>query len=111
MNERDMRNVDLCLFRLKWKKELIETLRRNWLNKIKLMISLLKKYLINYHQTELTIEYHDKYLKLKILISNENDFKDSSDWLFLKHLLKFPKSQLKIQNDTNFQNDYLMNWS
>ena len=45
-------------------------------------MSLLKKYLVNHHQTELTIEYHNKYLKLKALISNENDFKDSSDRFF-----------------------------
>ena len=77
MNERDVRNVNLRLFRLKWKKkELIETLKRDWLKKVKLMMFLLKKYLVNYHQTELTIEHHNKYLKLKMLISNENDFKD-----------------------------------
>ena len=40
---------------------------------------LLKKSLINHYQTELTVEYHNKYLKLKALISNENDFKDSND--------------------------------
>ena len=40
---------------------------------------LLKKYLINHYQIKLTVEYHNKCLKLKILISNENDFKDLSD--------------------------------
>ena len=40
---------------------------------------LLKKYLVNHHQTKLTVEYHDKYLKLKMLISNEDDFKNSND--------------------------------
>ena len=49
------------------------------MKKVKLMMSLLKKYLINHYQTELTVEYYDKYLKLKMLISNENDFKDSND--------------------------------
>ena len=63
MNERDVKNVDLCLFRLKWKKELLKTLKRDWLKKIKLIIFLLKKYLINHYQTELTVEYHKKYLK------------------------------------------------
>ena len=43
------------------------------------MIFLLKKYLVNHHQTELIIEYHDKYLKLKVLILNENDSNDSND--------------------------------
>ena len=49
------------------------------MKKVKLMMFLLKKYLINHHQTELTVKYHDKYLKLKMLISNENDFKNLSD--------------------------------
>ena len=48
------------------------------------MMSLLKKYLVNHHQTELTVEYHDKYLKLKTLILNENDFKNLNDWFFFK---------------------------
>ena len=43
------------------------------------MMFLLKRYLVNHHQTELTIEYYGKYLKLKTLISNKNDFKNSSD--------------------------------
>ena len=71
-----MKNVDLRLFHLKWERKLIETLKRDWLKKVELMMSLLKKYLVNHYQTELTIEYHDKYLKLKMLILNENDFKD-----------------------------------
>ena len=40
---------------------------------------LLKRYLVNYHQTELIVEYINKYLRLKILILNEDDFKDSND--------------------------------
>ena len=79
MNKDDMKDVGLCFFRLKWEKELIETLKRDWLKKVELIIFLLKKYLINYYQIELTVEYHDKYLKLKTLISNENDFKNSND--------------------------------
>ena len=79
MNKRDIKDVDLRLFRLKWKKWLIETLKYNWLKKVELMMSLLKRYLINHHQIELTIECNNKYLKLKILISNEDDFKDSND--------------------------------
>ena len=43
------------------------------------MMSLLKKYLINHHQIVLKVEYYNKYLKLKILISNENNFKDLND--------------------------------
>ena len=43
------------------------------------MMFLFKEYLVNHHQTKLTVEYHDKYLKLKTLILNENNFKDSSD--------------------------------
>ena len=82
MNERDVKNVDFGLFHLKWKKKLIETLKRDWLKKIELMMSLLKKYLVNYHQTELAVEYYDKYLKLKALISNEDDFKDLNNWFF-----------------------------
>ena len=74
------------------------------------MTFLLKWYLINHHQTKLTIEYHDQYLKLKTLISNENDFKDSSDWFFFKHLLNSSKKQLKIQNDINARDDHLINW-
>ena len=42
-------------------------------------MSLLKKYLVIYHQTELTVECYDKYLKLKALKLNENDFKHSND--------------------------------
>ena len=49
------------------------------MKEIKVMMFLLKKYLVNHYQTEFTIEYHDKYLKLKALISNENNFKDLSD--------------------------------
>ena len=95
MNERDVKNVDLRLFRLKWKKELIETLKRDWLKKVELMMSLLKRYLINHHQTELTIEYHNKYLKLKTLILNENDFKDSSDWFSFKTFIEFLEKAIK----------------
>ena len=42
-------------------------------------MSLLKRYLINHHQTELTVEYHNKYLNLKILILNKDDLKDLGD--------------------------------
>ena len=49
------------------------------MKKNKLMMFLLKKYLVNHYQTELTIEYYNKYLKLTALISNEDDFKDSND--------------------------------
>ena len=59
------------------------------------MMFLLKKYLVNYYQTELTIEYHDKYLKLKTLISNENDFKDSSDWFFFKTFIELFEKAVK----------------
>ena len=70
--------------------------QRDWLKEIELMIFLLKRYLVNHHQTELTVEYHNKYLKLKTLISNKDNFKDSSDWLFLKYSSNFSKKQLKI---------------
>ena len=66
-------------FSLEMRKKLIKTLKRDWLKKIELMMFLLKKFLVNHHQKVLTIEYYDKYLKLKVLISNENDLKDSSD--------------------------------
>ena len=59
------------------------------------MMSLLKKYLVNYHQTELTVEYHDKYLKLKMLISNENDFRDLSDWFSFKTFIEFLEITVK----------------
>ena len=95
MNERDLKNVDLRLFCLKWEKELIETLKRDWLKKIKLMIFLLKWYLVNYHQTELIVEYHNKYLKLKALILNENDFKDSNSWFSFKKFIKFFEKAIK----------------
>ena len=49
MNERDMKNVDLRLFCLKWEKELIETLKRDWLKKVKLIMFLLKSHLVNHH--------------------------------------------------------------
>ena len=88
MNECDVRNVDLRLFRLKWERELIKTLKRDWLKKVKSMMSLLKNHLVNHHQTKSTVEYYDKYLKLKVLISNENDYKDSSDWFFFKTLIE-----------------------
>ena len=95
MNERDMKNVDFRLFRLKWERELIETLRRNWLKKIKLIMFLLKRYLINYYQTELTVEYHDEYLKLKVLISNEDDFKDLDDWFSFKTFIELFEKTVK----------------
>ena len=53
------------------------------------MMFLIKKYLVNHHQIELTVEYYNKYLKLKVLISNENDFKDSNDWFFFKTFIEF----------------------
>ena len=59
------------------------------------MMSLLKKYLVNHYQTELTIEYFNKYLKLKTLISNENTFKDSSDWFSFKTLFEFFEKAVK----------------
>ena len=95
INEHDVRNVDLRLFRLKWEKKLIETLKRNWLKKIELTMFLLKKYLISYHQTELTVEYNNEYLKLKALILNENDFKDLSDWFFFKTFIELLKTTIK----------------
>ena len=95
MNERSMRNVDLRLFHLKWKKGLIEILKRNELKEIELIISLSKRYLVNYHQTELTIGYHDQYLNLEILLSNENDFKDSSDWFSFKIFIKLFEKTVK----------------
>ena len=95
INEHDVRNIDFRLFRLKWKRKLIETLRRDWLKKVELIIFLLKRYLVNYHQTELTIEYHDKYLKLKTLISNENGFKDTSDWFSFKTFIELFKITIK----------------
>ena len=73
------------------------------------MISLLKKYSVNHHRTELTVEYYDKSLKLKMLISNENDLKDSSVRFFLRHSSNLSKKQLKIQNDTDTRNDNLIN--
>ena len=111
MNERDVKNVDLRLFCLKWEKKLIETLKRDWLKKVELMMSLLKRYLVNHHQIELPVEYHDKYLKLKTLISNENTFKDSNDEFFLKYSSNFSKKQLKIQSNINVWDDHLINWS
>ena len=80
------------------------------MKKVELMIFLLKRYLVNYHQTKLTIEYHNKYLKLKMFILNENDFKNSNDWFFLKHSSNFSKKHLKIQNDINARDDHLINW-
>ena len=59
------------------------------------MMSFLKWYLVNYYQIELTVEYHDKYLKLKTLISNENDFKDSNDWFFFKTFIELLKKAVK----------------
>ena len=73
------------------------------------MIFLLKKYLINHHQTELTIEYHNKYSKLKALISNEHDFKDSNDYLSFKTFIELFKKQLKIQSGTDARDDHLIN--
>ena len=95
MNECDVNNVDFCLFRLKWEKELIKTLKHNWLKKVELIIFLLKCYLVNHHQTELTVEYHNKYLKLKALISNEDNFKDLSDWISSKTFIEFFKKTIK----------------
>ena len=111
VNERDMRNVDLCLFRLKWEKELIETLRRDWLKKIKSTMSLLKRYSVNNHQTELTIEYYNQYLKLKVLILNENDFKNSNDWFSFKTFIElFEKiiKNLKWQRCSKWLSDKLI---
>ena len=90
-----MKNVDFRFFRLKWKKELIKTLRRDSLKKIELMMFLLKRYLVNHHQTELTVEYHNKYLKLKTLILNKNDFKDSNDWFFFKIFIELFEKTVK----------------
>ena len=95
MNERNVKNVNLCLFHLKWKEELIETLRRDWLKKIKLIMFLLKRYLVNHYQTELTVEYHDKYLKLKMLILNENYFKDLSHWFSFKTFIELFETTIK----------------
>ena len=95
MNERDVKNIDFRLFCLKWERELIKILRRDWLKEIELMMSLLERYLVNHHQTELTVEYHDKYLKLKALISNENDFKDSKDWFSFKTFIELFKKAIK----------------
>ena len=90
-----MRNADLRLFRLKWERDLIKILKYDWLKKIELMIFLLKRYLVNYHQTELTVEYHDKYLKLKALILNDNDFKDSKNWFSFKTFIKLFEKVIK----------------
>ena len=60
----------------------------DWLKEIELIMFLLKKYLVNYYQTELTVEYHNKYLKLKTLISNENDLKDLKDWFSFKTFIE-----------------------
>ena len=80
------------------------------MKEIELMTFLLKKYLINHCQIKLTVEYHDKYLKLKALISNKNNFKDLSDWFFLKHSSNFSKKQLETHNDINVRDDHLINW-
>ena len=65
------------------------------MKEIELMMFLLKKYLINHHQTELIVEYHDKYLKLKTLILNEIDFKDSNDWFSFKAFIELFKIIIK----------------
>ena len=79
------------------------------MKKIKWIIFLLKGYLVNYYQTELTVEYHDKYLKLKALISNEDDFKDLNDWFFFKAFIELFEKAIKIQNDINARDDHLIN--
>ena len=58
-------------------------------------MSLLKRYLVNHHQTELIVECHNKYLKLKALITNENDFKDSSDSFSFKIFIELFKKTIK----------------
>ena len=90
-----MKNVDLRLFCLKWEKKLSKILKDNWLKEIELRIFLLKKYLVNHYQTELTIEYYDKYLKLKILISNKDDFKDLNNWFFFKTFIELFEKIIK----------------
>ena len=57
---------------------------------------LLKKSSIVRHKIKFKIEYHNKYLNLKLLISNENNLENLFKYFFLESSLNFSNKQLKI---------------
>ena len=91
LSERVVWKDNFRFFRSKKKEELIKTLRCDELKKIKLIMFLSKRSSVVRFKTKFKIEHHNKYLNLKLSISNENDFKDLFKCFFFKKFIKLFK--------------------